>query len=432
MSTVARMPHLRAGLLVSALSLAVIAFATLTPEPPVVVRAHFCFLCGTYGGVNSVLNVALFVPLGVGLALCGVPAKRAILGMCALSLLIETAQLLVIPGRYATIGDVITNSVGGAFGYAITISANAWIRPTARTAKLLAAAATIIWLSMQLISIVGFVESLPTSRYYGQIAPRLKRFTRFRGQVLSANIGGLRVPNTAFADSSLVQALLRDGAVVSAKVLPVRGAPGMAPILRVADDAGREIVLLAEDGGDVVFAVRTAASLMRLRPPIFAIRNSGIANREFGSSADTLFMAASYKRDKVSLAWQTESESRQSQIHPTGSLGWTFWLPFLWTIEGTRTELLLGAIWILGLSIPLGYWWAASAHSNADRAVTKRWLPVAIAIPLVLFTGFVLIPRTLGLSPGSFRDWLAAAFGLLVGALLQYRTRRSMSRPAHA
>lgn len=409
-----------------------IAFATLTPEQPVIFRAHFCFLCGSYGGVNSVLNVVLFVPLGVGLALSGVPAKRAILGMCALSLLIETAQLLVIPGRYATVGDVITNSVGGAFGYAITISASAWIRPTARTAKLLAGLATIVWLSMQLISTVGFVESLPTSRYYGQIAPQLKRFPPFRGRVLSASIGGVSVPNTAFADSSLVQALLRDGAVVSARVLPLTRAPGVRPVVRVADDKRREIVFLAVDAGDVVFAVRTAASLMRLRPPIFAIRNSDIANRGLGSSADTLFMAGSYKRDKVRLAWETGSRSRERQIHLTGSLGWTLWLPFLWTIEGTRAELLLSAIWILGLSIPLGYWWAsASAHSNADRAIAGRWLPIAGAILLVLSIGFVLIPKTLGLGPGSLIDWLAALFGLLVGGLLQYKTRRPMNPPAH-
>src|SRR2546423_11761821 len=100
------MPHQRRiGLIVILVSLALIAFATLLPEEGNPVPS-LCIICGTFGGVDAILNVLLFVPLGVGLALVGVRWRHAFLTVALLSMAIETAQLVAIPARTQTTGKI--------------------------------------------------------------------------------------------------------------------------------------------------------------------------------------------------------------------------------------------------------------------------------------------------------------------------------------
>jgi hypothetical protein len=121
----------------------------------------------------------LFAPLGLGLALSGVPGKRALVAMCALSVLIETAQFFVISGRDSTVGDVLTNTLGGALGYLIGRYPRFWLLPPPRGARILVAAWAMIWLIVQVVSSIAFTVSIPRSVYYGQIARRLGSFAVF-------------------------------------------------------------------------------------------------------------------------------------------------------------------------------------------------------------------------------------------------------------
>jgi hypothetical protein len=245
-------------LVITIASLAAIGFATLLPEPDAAVSSHFCLVCGSVGGVNAVLNVFLFVPLGIGLGLTGFPGKRAVIAMSALSALIETAQFLVIPGRDATIGDVLTNTFGGVLGFAIVRYAELWLRPPPRIARNLAVGWTTIWLAIQIISNFGFALSPPDSLYYGEIAPVLGNFAVFPGLVLTASIDDVQLPNTAFSDSRRVQRLLLDGTTVATTVVPAQPTRDIAPIGRVAEAKEKEIVLLAQNG-EYLFSAFTLA-----------------------------------------------------------------------------------------------------------------------------------------------------------------------------
>jgi len=62
-------------------------------------------------------NIALFVPLGALLALRRWPLLRAAAAGVTLSAAVEAAQL-VVPGRYASVDDVLLNGVGTAVGWA--------------------------------------------------------------------------------------------------------------------------------------------------------------------------------------------------------------------------------------------------------------------------------------------------------------------------
>jgi hypothetical protein len=403
-------------LVITVAGLAAIGFATLLSEPAAASGSHFCLVCGSFGGVNAVLNVFLFVPLGIGLALSGLQAKRALLAMCALSALIETAQLTVIPGRDATIGDLLTNALGGALGFAIGRYAEHWLRPPPRIARNLAVGWATIWLAVQIISGFGFALSLPDSRYYGQLARALENFAVFPGLVLTASIDDVQIPNTRLADSRKVQWLLLHGATVVTTVVPAEPTRKIAPIIRVADAKKKEIVLLAQNGEHLIFGVHTGAAVLRLRPPLFALPKAfPTAVSSLALAADTLRLSGRYVARGVRMNAQNRSATHDRSIPLTASLGWTLWLPFQWFIEGTRSELVVSWIWFACLVIPLGYWSLRIIDSSPSPGILRHWAPVLLAGVALLCAGLVLVPHAFGLSAAPLRDWLATLSGALVG-----------------
>ena len=102
----------------------------------------WCLVCGDLGAVDVLLNVALFVPLGVGLRMAGWPLLRAAATAFAVSAAVELVQS-AIPGRDPTLSDIVTNSVGGALGAALAGWSAHLVTPVPHTARLLAA----VWAS---------------------------------------------------------------------------------------------------------------------------------------------------------------------------------------------------------------------------------------------------------------------------------------------
>jgi hypothetical protein len=372
------------------------------------------------GGVNGVLNVFLFVPLGFGLALSGFPGKRAVIAMCALAALIETAQFLVIPGRNSTIGDVLTNSLGGALGFAIGRFAPTLLRPSPRIALALSTCWIAVWLAIQTVSAFGFAPVFPKSDYYGEIAPQLGNFEPFIGSVVRANIADVIVPDTRFPDSRKVRDLLRRGAMVTTTIVPARPTRSIAPIVRVADDRHREIVLLAQNAENLVFGVRTGAAVLRLRPPAFALPGvlPAMSPRDNGLTTDTLTVSARYSANELWMSTQAR-RSYHRRIPISASLGWTLILPFQWFIEGTPIELIVSAVWIACLLLPIGYWGVGVARLKREHDAARTWM-TAVSIALVLlYIGLVAIPHAFGVNAAQPIDWLAALSGILVGSALR-------------
>ncbi len=412
-------------------SVVAILFATLLPDSGQPVDSHLCLVCGTLGGVDSVLNVLLFFPLGIGLALSGIPWKRAVLTACALSLTVETAQFLFVPGRDATLGDVLTNTVGGALGFAVARNARIWLRPAPRIAAILSLAWCSVWLTVQAISSFAFAPSIPDSRYYGEIAPSLGNFARFPGRVLSAKIDGVAIIDTELNDFDSVGGRLLRGATVAATVVPGGPTNDIAPIVRVADDEQREIALLAQDEQSLLFGVRTRAAILRLRPPLFAmagvftdstsIKNSfGVSSRN-DSATDPLNLSGSYDGREARLTVRTGSASSDRRVSVSSSLGWTLALPFQWSIEDTRTELVVSWVWMACLMVPTGYWSAHIArHSDAHASVTRLVLCL-LGVVAILIAGLVPVQHAFGLPAAPMRDWFAAMSGIVVGGAFALR-----------
>ena len=179
-----------AGRLLTAAATACIGIATLLPSSgPAPPFRPFCLACGDLGGTDVVLNVLLFLPLGVGLGLQGTRRRTAISGMVAASLIIEFLQVF-IPGRDANLGDVLTNSLGGAIGFLLAAHRETLLRPSKYFERILLATWCMVWLAITTISAYALVPSPTQSQYYGLIARDLGTNLRTRpGKELLAALG---------------------------------------------------------------------------------------------------------------------------------------------------------------------------------------------------------------------------------------------------
>jgi VanZ family protein len=108
------------GTLLIVLGVALVALATLWPIPG---ESHsepaWCIVCDEDDIPNFVLNIVLFLPLGAGLRFRGVPPAAALVLLAGLTCGVEAAQFRLVPGRDASLGDVIANLLGGLAGSAL-------------------------------------------------------------------------------------------------------------------------------------------------------------------------------------------------------------------------------------------------------------------------------------------------------------------------
>jgi len=428
-NSVASPPHLqKLGKALAIASVAVILLATLLPEPGQPASPPLCLVCGSDGGVDLVLNVALFFPLGIGLALSGVRWPRAVLFACGLSVSVETAQLLFIAGRDASIGDVITNTSGGWLGFTLASVSERWLRPNYQGALRLSVAWGVVWLSIQAITTSAFALSIPEGQYYGQVARELGNFAVFRGAVLRTGIDGIPIHDAMLIQSDTVRQHLARGGTVDALAVPAERTAEVAPILRIVDEQEREIVLLAQDDQDLIFGVRTTASVLRLRPLFFDIPGAFAFPRlnKDAAAPDTIALTGRYDGREARLSARVGTTMRELRMSTSASLGWTLLMPFQWSLQNSPAEFFFSWLWMMGLTVPGGYWIAKTVRSANARAKAAHVATVVAGTIAVFAAGLVLAPLAFGTTPASARDWLAAASGMAIGAAFTIRNRKSL------
>jgi hypothetical protein len=246
--------------------------------------------------------------------------------------------------------------------------------------------------------------------------------------VLTAEIDGVGIPNTTLADSRRVQRLLLEGATVATTVIPATPTRDIAPILRVADAEQREIILLAQIDADLVFAVRSGADVLRLRPPLFALpRVFPEGTIEGPMRPDPVVVSGRYVSREVRMSARTVSKSHLSSVPLIASMGWTLVLPWQWFIVGTHTELVISWIWIACLALPFGYWAAYAA--GLLRQPDAAWRPALIwlAVVAIVYGGLALAPHAFGLAATPISEWLAVVSAIVLGVGLATRVSERMA-----
>lgn len=387
----------RTGVLSAAASLAVILVLTLQPnyDPPETTSIT-CLVCGELGGIDVVLNVLLFVPFAVGLALAGLSWRWVVAIGAATTLLIEVLQLTTVYGRDASLSDVLTNTTGAAVGAALAPHWRTFLIPEARAARRLMIVASVAWIAMQLASAAMLRPDLPETAYYGQWQAELGQFDRFRGVLHEASLNGERLPTGRFPDTPRARrSMLETGIAVQARITTGTLTDRLAPIVSVFDDQQTEVVVLGQDRHDLVFRIR-------LKPSGFRFRSPGIRlpNVFTGAEGDTVEIMARF----FGNGFQLTAGNRSVVVPESASWGWSFVSPWFHGFGPGFDP--FSFLWLSTLFVPLGFW--------STRAVDRAG-PSAVAWLLVAAVGLAAIPLFLGVAASAWWEWLATFVGFAAG-----------------
>lgn len=381
------------GIGIAAITAILIAIATLTPVEVVVYGPGGdapCLICGELGGTDALLNTLLFIPLGFGLALAGVRASRTIAASVLSSGTIEVLQFGIIAGRDASMGDVLTNSLGGALGVLLANHFLGLVLPRARRAQWLCVIWSALFLAVQGISSYGLHPLATHSLYFGQTSRSLNEVPPFSGRVLFAAVDGVpMLAATSEAQSERIRKALvtRQGATAEARVVPGPPVPVFTTIFRVADRKEREIVALSAEGTTVMYGVRSGAAVLLLRPVLFAARDALRPAHAEGlqSAGDSMHLGARWAADAVTIEHGNAGNGAQKRLRITSAAGWRLVAPFRVLVEGSPLDALLDAGWLMLLLFPFGYW-GASAWSATEprRGVFATGSVVLVVVALLI------------------------------------------------
>jgi hypothetical protein len=382
------------GIALAAASVLVIAALTLFPTEDRSAGVTLCLVCGERGLADALLNVLMFVPLGIGLALAGATLLGTALFGAVFTGGIEFLQAL-IPGRDASVSDLVFNTLGCVLGAVLVRSAPAWIDPApARGGRLLAAGVAA---PLLLLLATGLMLGPRPSRdtYAGQWTAELGHLEAYRGRVAAAYVGEIPVPSRQMpAESERLRVLIKEGAPI--RVAAVAGPPvsRLAPIFSIYDDEDREILLVGTVGEDAVFQFRTLGMALRMDRPALRLPGAFRGVR----AGDPLRITAVRRGRGYCMA---VNAARSCSVGYTAADTWGVFLALFSLTGGARG--VLGLAWLAALFFPAGYW----LRGRRD----------VLAAGAVLAAGLLLVPWAAGLLPSPPSDFLAVAAGVGAGVL---------------
>lgn len=397
------------GQLVALSGLAFIAAMTLTPQPgPPSYSPSLCILCGDAAVQDIILNIILFVPFGLGMRLAGFGRVRAVIISACITITVELLQMHIIAGRDSSLGDVITNTLGGALGVYFADAWPRWILPSVRRARVLTLMATAVWLAITIATTWGLERSLPKSTAWGRWQPELMHMDSFRGTVLTADAASYAFPpGGSGADATFRARLMSDSVLVRATVIAGPPTQRVAPILDEADARKTEVFLLGQRGRALQFSMRMNADRAQVRDPVIALDDVFPGGTPTGVARDTLQLAGGIVHGALVVsATSTRGARRTGRVALTPGLGWSFFIPWGYALSAKAP--FLSMLWLGCLLIPIGYW----------AARTMRVAQSLAAIGVATLTGLVIVPIMMRVSPAGGLEWLGSALGVCAGLII--------------
>ena len=409
-------------------SLLFIAIATLTPAESTGafgLRPDFwCLACGTEGGADVTLNIALFVPLGIALALLRVSPLRALAVGLLLSMTIESAQRFGFPvGRVASVSDLLTNSLGTLFGALMAWHHRRLIRPSASAAAALSMLSVIIVVSF--LTFTAWALGRDSNRHIareqvllvhsnGTFAPG---YGWYHGRVSQVSVNGTQFRQAGdgpvilrgSAGNRLQGELQIDGRDERREFVPFLSVQGTHPRLPE--------IMMGQRNNDALLHVRLRGSQLRLPGPSLVLTQAFVAP---GAVHRTVRFAV------TSALWTLSStagtQTLDASLPVSLSLGWTLFQTVIHV--GDPPARIVTLLWLFVLWLPVGYWCAIAgkpADTN-DRNLGnfRRWQFVAAAVIALLFTLW-LVPRAMGIAATLPHEWGLSIAGLAVGVFLATR-----------
>ena len=393
----------RAGAVLAPAGLAAILYLTLRPTPEQAPYAALtpllCLVCGDHGASDVILNLLLFAPMAVGLRLLGWPWSRVVAACAALSLAVESLQYFVVPGRDASLSDLITNTAGGALAAGIAGRLPALLLPDPALARRLTLNAALLWLGVLAASAVALMPWAPGGRIRNECTRAVGKPDPFSGTARSVVMNGVTLRcDELVPDPKPVRAALDRGEfqvdLVALSAHPARG----RTLIQALRGRGEFLLLLASDRRSAVFSAPTASLRVRLYAPILRLKDAfpdrkGVPVQLHAGTRDRrMWIGSDYG------GTQQRAEVALSPAH-----GWSTLLPL--GIRRTGDLRIATLLWLVGLTLPLAYW--------AGR--TGRPALAAAGLAAVLAAGLALLPALTGYPPCHWTEWAGGALGVGAG-----------------
>jgi hypothetical protein len=380
---------------------------TLWPAPQEAKRSQltpvWCLVCGSIGMQDVLQNLAMLLPFGFGLGLLGWRPARALLAGFALGLSVELLQYTVIPGRDASLSDVVTNTLGTALGALVASRIDWLLHPPPRAAARLALGALGAWAALWVAAGWLLGASPGPAPWRAVLRPELIDAPPYQGEIVSAELsGGALHEGDQEVPSRVLEAYARDSVAFAVAVRTGSPARERRGLLEVRD--GDSIVQLAvyERRGALRFAMRTRSSELLLRPISFRMPAAPID--PVGTS---LTLAVRREAGSIIVAPRAPGEPEvRAFIGP-------HWLATLLLPVEARPGLgweVFAYGWVVLLLTGVGWW---VAHSAPARKLT-----LAFAAFAVVLGGLRTVPPLFRLTHTSEVGWLLACGALALGLLL--------------
>lgn len=387
---------LRAAWLGLAGALGLIGVATLIPYPEQAALSRStplgCLVCGELGGVDVVLNLALFVPLGIALSRLGLPALQCLVVAFATSLAIELSQATLVAGRDPSLSDLLTNTIGGWTGALVGTSLARLWRPDRGLAGRLALTAAAGWLLL-LGGTAWAVLPAPAAQALAIAeAPRLPLVDTFAGR-----IEGVQVTGSIASGSLAVHASARlDG-----------WTDHLAPAVDLVGPRSIVAARLGQLGQKVTFGVRSNANRVRLRPPLVKVYRALPP-----AQGQRVELGGGMRGPRLWARAESGGHVEAAELALTPGLGWLLLLPLTFYPFDYRPELTTAA-WVALPLLLVGFW--AGRRAAWARATARHAATGAAAGALLLAIGLSLMPVLFGLEADGWVSWAACAAGLAAG-----------------
>lgn len=398
----------RHGSLVLGLAwIAVILFICLRPSGnESAAELGLCLICGEKGLASLLLNIILYIPLGFTLRRASGSWRIPLLVGAFLTSGVEISQLW-IPGRHSSVADLVSNTSGTGMGIVLAATLGSWLRPRGSSGRPLALAA--LGLSLATVVATGALAT-PTipggGTLFGQWAPDLPTMTTYRGQVFTADVGGIRTPIGPLERSQEVARLLGEGAPVRSRFQWMPSPLGLAPVFRIVDENGEEAIHIGVRGTDLVVRPRYRASDLRLDRPEWRFPHHATPP----AAIDTL--QVDVRGAPGGGHWIDPGVGEPIRVGLTAGRGWSF-LRSLGSLS-ERGWSRIDLLWLAGLLLPFG-WWARSWRLLLSGGV-------------LTLAALALTPLWTALLPTPAPHYVASLAGLLLGHGLRSGIERGKTR----
>ena len=354
-----------------------------------------CLICGDRGLADAIVNVVLFMPLGAAAALTGRSTFAALALGAALSGGVELAQISLIPGRDASVGDLVFNTLGAAAGVALVKTAWWWLGEDRTRASRLSLIASLIAAAVVASTGLLLVPQPPEGTYFVMWRPVLRHLDPYNAPVRSASIGEHPVLPSRIEEPTRVRALLRAGAPIRVGAVVAAKTSRQAAMFAIYDGLKREVVLIGPDRDDLVFRVRMRSASARLEQP--DIRVVGGWRDLVPGSEVAVTARRSGRHYCVGFGPEPPCNSGFS-----AGMGWALLLYIEHWPALFRSA--MSMVWLAMLALPVGFW------------ARRRW--ESLCALSILTATMVVLPSWVGLLPTPALQLLGGIAGAGLGMML--------------